>query len=216
MVRWEAKRGNAAGCALDIFDALLVSASVGVVAGRIGAMITAGINPLQDVGQVLLVRSGVSTPVAASAAILTFVFLARRNLPALADAAAPSAVAGLASWHGSCVVNNACLGTESSLPWAMTLPGSSVTRHPVELYAAVALAAVAAGLALWKQHGRPPLGAVTGTALFAASATRLATEGIRISLTGGPVWFYATGCALGAGIVVASFLHAQRSVEAGP
>lgn len=101
MIRWEAKRGNASGCALDIFDTLLVSGAAGVFAGRLGAMLAAGISPLQEPGQILLVRSGVSTPVAATAAVAVFAFLARRDLVRVADAAAPSALAGLALWHGA-------------------------------------------------------------------------------------------------------------------
>ncbi|KAA3641832.1 MAG: hypothetical protein DWP92_00500, partial [Armatimonadetes bacterium] len=93
MVRWEAKRGNAAGCALDIWDAGITSAIVGVFIGRLAAMISSGINPLTDPGQILLVRSGVSTVGAALGALATYVLLARRDFVCGLDAIAPAALA---------------------------------------------------------------------------------------------------------------------------
>lgn len=202
MIRWEAKRGNASGCAVDIWDAALMSAVGGVLIGRLVAMVSAGISPLTDPGQILLVRSGVSTVGASVAAVAIFAFLARKDLVGLFDAVAPAALAGLAGWQGGCVVTGECLGVESQLPWAMALDGSSVTRHPVELYAAALLALGAIGIALWKQHGRPAAGAPAGVALIVASGTRLVTEPMRISLGGGPVWFYATGVVLGLAITI--------------
>jgi prolipoprotein diacylglyceryltransferase len=201
MIRWEAKRGNAAGCAIDIWDAALMATVGGVLVGRLMAMVSSGINPLTDPGQILLVRSGVSTIGASIAAIAIFAFLARRDVLGLFDAVAPAALAGLAGWHGGCVVTNECLGVESGLPWATSLNGSAVTRHPVELYAAALLAIGAIALALWKQHGRPAPGVPTGVALMVASGTRLATEPLRISLGGGPVLFYVAGVVIGIAIV---------------
>ena len=34
MLRWEAKRGNAAGCSLDLWDAGLTAGAVGLLVGR--------------------------------------------------------------------------------------------------------------------------------------------------------------------------------------
>jgi len=211
MLRWEGKRGNAAGCATNLWDSGLTAAIVGLLGGRVVAMIEAGINPVTNPAQILLVRSGVSTAAASIIVVAAFAFLARRDLLTAADGIAPAALAGLAGWHAGCIPTGACLGTESSLPWAQSLAGSDVTRHPVELYAAILLAGAAIGLALWKQHGRPPLGSVAGIGLIVAGGVRLATEPLRISLTGGPVWVYTAGIVAGAGLVVWSFVSRSRA-----
>lgn len=202
MLRWEAKRGNAAGCATNLWDAGLTAAIVGLLGGRIIAMVEAGINPLTNPAQILLVRSGVSTAAASIIALGTFALLARKDLLPAADAIAPAALAGLAGWHAGCLTTSACLGTESSLPWARALEGSDVTRHPVELYAAILLGVAAIGLALWKQYGRPPLGSVAGLGLVAAGTARLVTEPLRISLSGGPLWLYLGAIVAGMGLFV--------------
>ena len=213
MLRWEAPRGNAAGCAVSLWDTGLTAAIAGLFIGRIAAMLSAGINPLSDPGQILLIRSGVSTPAVAIGALGVFALLARSDLIAAADGIAPAALAGLAGWHAGCVTSNACLGTESDLPWAMTLPGSVITRHPVDLYAAIGLAIAAVLLAVWKQRGRPAAGVVAGTAILAASAVRLATEPLRISLHGGPVVLYALGIIAGMAIVGASVIGRRRATR---
>lgn len=201
MIRWEAKRGNAAGCAVNIWDTGLAAAIGGVFVGRLVAMTSAGISPFSDPGQILLVRSGVSTTGAAIGAIAAYVFMARRDVAGGLDAVAPAALAGLAGWQAGCVVTNSCLGSESTLPWAMSLDGSSITRHPVELYAAILLAVAAMFIAQWKERGTPPAYAPVATALLAAGGVRLVTEPIRISLSGGPVWLYGAGIVAGAALL---------------
>lgn len=210
MLRWEAPRGNAAGCAVDLWDAGLTSVIAGLFVGRLTAMVSAGINPLTDPFQIILIRSGVSTTATVIATLAVFALLARRDVITAADAIAPSALAGLAGWHAGCLPTNACLGTESALPWAWALPGSTITRHPVELYAAIGLAVAAVALAVWKQRGRPPAGAPASVALVAAGGWRLATEPMRISLDGGPVLLYAAGVALGGSGLVASYVMERR------
>lgn len=211
MLRWEAKRGNAAGCATNLWDAGLTAAIVGLLGGRIVAMLEAGINPLTNPAQILLVRSGVSTSAASIIAIAAFAFLSRKDLLPSADAIAPAALAGLAGWHAGCLTTRACLGVESSLPWARALQGSDVTRQPVELYTAILLAVAAIALAMWKQHGRPPLGSIAGFGLISAGVARLATEPLRISLSGGPVWVYTAAIIAGAGLVVWAFVSRTRA-----
>ncbi|MEN8239302.1 MAG: hypothetical protein ABFR53_08895, partial [Actinomycetota bacterium] len=102
--------------------------------------------------------------------------------------------------HLGSLITGSWLGTVSSLPWASAAPGSDVTRHPVEIYAAALFLAAAIGIALWKQKGRPPLGAPAGLSLAAAGAARLVTEPMRVSLTGGPVWLYAAAVVGGLGL----------------
>lgn len=201
MLRWEAKRGNAARCALDLWDVGLTAGAVGLFVGRLTAMVMVGINPLTDPAQIILVRSGVSTVGASVAALLMFAFLARRSLLDAADAIGPAVLAGLAGWHLGTLVTGAWLGTVSTLPWAQSVAGSDITRHPVELYAASLYLLAAVGISLWKQRGRPPFGAPAGFALLAAGGIRLATEPVRISLLGGPVWLYLGAVVAGLGLV---------------
>lgn len=215
MLRWEAPRGNAADCAVDLWDVGLTSAIAGLFIGRIVAMVTAGVNPLSDPGQIILIRSGVSTTAVVLGTFGVFALLARKDLVAAADAIAPAALAGLGGWHAGCVTSDACLGTASDLPWAMALPGSDLTRHPVEWYTAALLLVGAVGLAVWKQRGRPAAGSVAGAALAIAGGARLVTEPMRITLDGGPVVLYAAGVLVGLGLVVASTLR-RRSMRRVP
>jgi prolipoprotein diacylglyceryltransferase len=165
-------------------------------------MTQVGINPLTDPAQIILVRSGVSTVGASVAAVLTFAFLARKSLLGAADAIGPAALGGLAGWHLGSIVTGSWLGAISNLPWAQTAPGSDITRHPVEIYAAVLFAITALSIATWKQKGRPPIGAPAGLSLAAAGAVRLVTEPVRISLFGGPIWFYGAAVVVGLGLAL--------------
>jgi len=210
MLRWEAKRGNAAGCALSLWDVGLMSGMAGLLIGRLVAMISVGINPLADPVQIILIRSGVSTVGATLGTLAVFTWLARKSLLDAADGIAPAALVGLAGWSAGCLATGSCLGTESALPWATALPGSTVTRHPVELYAAGAFLLAGIGLAMWKQYGRPPLGSVAGVALLAASLIRLATEPLRISLTGGPIYLYLAGALAGTALTTWSLLNKRK------
>lgn len=179
-------------------DTLIGSASVGLFAGRIAAMVGDGVNPVTDPFQILLVRAGVDTPVAATAAVAALAWTFRRHLPVALDTLAPVALAGLAGWHGGCVWRGTCLGTVTDVPWAFALPGSTATRHPVELYAALGLAMVAILVARLPLRSWLPTGAaVTGSALM-----RLATEPIRPSLDGGPIWFYLVATGTGVGLML--------------
>lgn len=198
MLWWEARHGNGDRCAGNIWEAGLVSVVVGIFAGRIVAMLIDGVNPVAHPGDVLLVRGGISTVAASLSAVLTYLWIGRREPIAMADGIAAAALAGLAGWHAGCVFrDSACLGTASELPWAIAQPGSAVTRHPVELYAAALLLIAAAALAAWKAYGRPPPGAPASAALLTAGAVRLVTEPLRPSLTGGPVWWYALAAVVG-------------------
>lgn len=191
-----ALRGRVAAVKSPI-DAMLGAASIGLLTGRLAAMISDGVNPLTNPFEILLVRAGVRTELAATVAVGTLLWMWRHHLPAWPDAVAPIALAGLAGWHGGCVWRGTCLGTVSHLPWAFPIDGSEITRHPVELYAAIALLA---SIPLVIRFGRRPWVA-TGLAVAAAGAVRLATQPLRPSLTGGPVGFYVV--AVVTGIVLA-------------
>lgn len=210
MIRWEARRDNVAGCSLDLWDAGLTAAAIGLLVGRLVAMVLADINPLSNPGQILLVRSGVSTAGASIGAAAAFAFLARRNLVEAADAIGPSVLAGLGAWHAGCLVTDSCLGTVSNLPWAQTVSNGSVTRHPVELYAAILYIGIAFALATWKQRAHPTPGMIAGLALAATGGVRLLTEPARVSLSGGPVWLYVSAVVVGSLIAGVSLMR-QRT-----
>jgi len=188
-----------AGGSRHVWDMALLSVVVGLFAGRIAAMILDGTNPLTNPADVLIVRGGVHTGVASAAALGAVGLAARRDLWRTADTLAPAALAGLAGWHGGCLITGTCLGTASSLPWAIT-GGGAVARHPVEVYAALALAIAAIGLTLWRRR-LPRVGIVAGMALSLAAAIRLATEPLRLTIRGGPEVWYLAGIAAGLGIV---------------
>lgn len=122
----------------------------------------------------------------------------RKNLRAL-DNLAAAALAALGGWHAGCVWRSTCLGTAADLPWAWALPGSDVTRHPVELYAAIGFAVAAFVLARLSL----PMGALTGLAISWAALTRLLTEPMRPSIGGGPIAFYVAATVIG--VVVAAW-----------
>lgn len=165
------------------------------------AMLAQGLNPVGNLGDVLIVRGGVSTAAATVFAIGTLFLTTGRSLRIL-DLAAPPALLGLAGWHLGCLWRGACLGTASNLPWAWAEAGSSITRHPVEVYAAIGLAVAAIAVSQLPKR----IGLRSSAALGLASLVRLLTEPLRLSLTGGPVWWYLAGVAVGlAGAAAALF-----------
>jgi prolipoprotein diacylglyceryltransferase len=176
-------------------DRLVGAVAVGVLSGRLAAMIVQGVNPVLAPADVLVVRGGVHTGAASLAALATLAWGLRSNLWRGLDGAAPAALAGLAGWHAGCVFRDACLGTVSRLPWALAQPGSTITRHPVELYAAGLYALAAAG-ALWVGRRWTP-GLLTGLALAVAALARLVTQPLRPSLGSGPIGWYLAGTVIG-------------------
>ena len=202
-LRWEAARGNAADCAADLWDVLIAGLVVGLFVGRLAAMIGAGLNPLTSLGDILIIRGGVATGPATVAGLATVAILARGEIIAVADALAVAGLATLGGWHLGCLARESCLGTTTDIPWAMTEAGSTVGRHPVELYAAALFLLAAAGLALYRKRRLAP-GLAAAISLFVAGAGRLLTEPYRLSLSGGPVWWYGLAIVAGlAGVIVA-------------
>ena len=169
-------------------------------------MVTSGTNPLSAPFDVLIVRGGVSTAGASLAAAATLALRSRRRLVATADGLAAAALVGLAGWHAGCLFRSgSCLGSPTDLPWGIPLEGSTVPRHPVELYAAILLLAAGMGVSWWRARGSPAPGAPAAVAVVVAAAVRLVTEPFRPSLDGGPVAFYLTAAAAGfVGLAVAT------------
>lgn len=187
----------------SLFDDLLLAAGVGLLGGRITAMVAQGLNPVTNIGDLIIVRGGVSTVAATVFAIGAFYLSIGRRIKVL-DRAAPPALLGLAGWHLGCLWRGACLGTASNLPWAWSEAGSHITRHPVEVYAAIGIAVGALLVSRLPRH----TGVRAGTALAVSAAVRLATEPLRLSITGGPVEWYAVGIVLG--LAVAAFSTARH------
>lgn len=177
-------------------DRLIGAAAAGLLVGRLTAMLIQGTNPLRHLGDIMIVRGGVHTGAATIGAIVTYLWSVRWRIAHL-DAIAAASVLGLAGWKAGCIWRGACLGTVSDLPWAWSLPGSVITRHPVEIYAAIAL--VLAAFIVARLSDRPLLR--SGVGLAAAGLVMLATEPMRPSLTGGPGPWYIAAIIVG---VVAS------------
>ncbi len=187
-------------------DILVGSATTGLVVGRLAAMIGDGVNPLTNPADIIIIRAGVDTGFATLAALPMLARLSRLD-GKLLDQAAPVALAALAGWHGGCLWRSTCLGAASDLPWAYPQAGSSIDRHPVELYAALLFIG---GAWLVRHPIRSP-GVAAGLALSLAAAIRLSTQPLRPSLTGGPVGWYVAG--LFAGLVWAGFSTRSRPGE---
>jgi hypothetical protein len=144
-----------------------------------------GINPLTQPGQLFLVRGGVNTIAASVAAGGTLIY-SLRTRPGELDGLAPAVVAGLGGWHLGCLVHGSCLGAASNLPWAFALPGSDVTRHPVEIYTALAL--LLGALLLLAYSGPAGTGAALAVAII--SGSRLMSEPLRLTVGSGLWPFY--------------------------
>lgn len=185
----------------DPFGNLLSGAVAGLITGRVVAMVTTGTNPISV--DFLLVRGGVST-IGATVGALAWITWANRSDPGRLDKLAPAALMGLAGWHMGCLLRGSCLGAATNLPWGWSVSGSTIDRHPVELYAALLLVVGAIFLRTIRDRV-----AVDGFAVLAglglASISRLVTEPLRLTL-GELQWFYALGTVLGlagaAGVVV--------------
>lgn len=195
---WLGVRSWAGDDSDSLFDSLLLAAGVGLLGGRVTAMVAQGLNPVTNFGDLIIVRGGVSTVAATVFAIGTLYLTNGRRISVL-DMAAPAALLGLAGWHLGCLWRGACLGTASNLPWAWSEAGSAITRHPVEIYATIGMAVGALLVSRLPMHP----GTRAGAALALASAVRLGTEPFRLSITGGPVEWYAVGVVFG--LAVATF-----------
>jgi prolipoprotein diacylglyceryltransferase len=188
-------------------DLLIGAAIGGVLVGRMTAMLLGGTNPLLRPADLLIVRGGVEPMAATLGALATIVALRRSGALRSLDRLAVPALAGLAGWHGACLLRSACLGTPSTLPSSYAEAGSTLTRHPVELYAAVLLGVVALLLA---HTGIATVGVLAGSALVAAAAIRLLTEPLRPTLGSGRVAAYGVGLAVATLATGASILAGRR------
>ncbi|HSR15847.1 MAG TPA: prolipoprotein diacylglyceryl transferase family protein [Gemmatimonadales bacterium] len=207
---YEAGRTNPAESARELWDLVLGAAVIGLVAGRLAAMIRGGTNPISHPGDILIVRGGVDTVAASLSALGALGIMARRDLWVRLDAIAPAVLGGLAAWHGACLARSACLGTPSGLPWAFSANEGGVTRHPTELYAATLLILGVVVLIWWKRH-HPAPGAVAGIALAVAAGVRLATEPLRPVLGSGLEWWYLAAVVAGLGVALGRVIRSRST-----
>lgn len=188
-------------------DRMVGAAAAGLFMGRLVAMTLQGTNPLTHPGDILVIRGGVHTAAATVGALGVYLWAVKGQIRFL-DATAAAAVLGLAGWHAGCLWRNTCLGAASDLPWAWSLPSSTITRHPVEIYAALGLIAAAFIVA------RLPIRTLlrTGAGLALASLVLLLTEPLRLTIKGGLEPWYIAGIA--AGVVVVTL--GGRAVRSAP
>jgi prolipoprotein diacylglyceryltransferase len=191
-------------------DLILGGAVTGLITGRLAAMALAGTSPFSNPGDILIIRSGVDTGFASLGALLFVAFTSRRVLAAVTDSLAPAALVGLSGWHAGCLYRGACLGTPSTLPWAVSQSGSPVTRHPVEIYAALLFLIFGLLLLWWLRSGRRIPGSVGAVGLALAGFVRLVTEPMRPSLGTGPIGWYGFAVLLGLVAAVALWWGARR------
>jgi prolipoprotein diacylglyceryltransferase len=211
MIKVEGRLGVLPDDRSDWFDMLLGSAVTGLVVGRLAAMMLTGTNPITHPADIILIRGGVATGFASIGALLFLIWSLRRSGIGAFDVVAPAALAGLAGWHGGCVFRGTCLGTRSELPWVFAEPGSDLTRHPTEIYAALLFLGAAVGALLLLRKGMRP-GVIASASLASAGFIRLITEPIRPSLGSGPIWWYTAAIALG---VVATVVTSRQSFSRG-
>lgn len=176
----------------DPFGTLLGASVVGLIVGRVTAMVATGTSPISF--DFVLVRGGVSTIGASVGALLWLGWTVRGDLRR-ADLLAPAGLAGLAGWHFGCLVRSSCLGAATSLPWGWSLPGSPVDRHPVELYAGIVFLAGAFVAAAIRSR-MPRTGATALAAIGLAGLARFSTESLRLTL-GQLQWFYGLAVLVG-------------------
>jgi prolipoprotein diacylglyceryltransferase len=185
-------------------DRLIGAAVVGLFGGRIVTLLMTGINPLFNPGQVILIRGVVDTIPAAFVGAIALIYPLRKA-PRSLDAMAPIALIVLAGWQTGCVWRETCLGTVSDLPWAWSLSGSTLDRHPVEIYTALLLLIGAWSLSFVKW----PVGTAAALAVATAGGSRLVTEPFRLSIGKGPGPFYALALVVGLVIAARLTLRAQ-------
>ena len=176
------------------FSDLLGAVLAGLAAGRLVYVVAEGVDLLGRPLDFVMVRGGIASGPAALAALGYLAWTCRANLAARMDHLAPAALLGLAVWEGGCWWQGACLGAPSGLWWAMALPGSDLTRHPVGMYAAVLLAAGAVWLLLLPL---PRKGATAAVGLSWASVVRVSVPLWSVGAWSNRSWWYVAGLLVG-------------------
>jgi len=205
LVLWVLRRTRPAVVG-DPFNDLLGAVLVAIGVGRLAYLWAEGVNVFADPIELILVRGGISPVPAAAGAVAFLAWTCRSDLPNRMDYLAPAALAGMAVWDAGCLWQGACLGSPSGLWWAVALPGSDLTRHPVSLYAAVLFAAAAAWLLVRPLRWR---GATAAVALAWAAAVRSIVPLWSVGGWSDRGWWYLLGVLLGLGGVMAARSRAR-------
>lgn len=192
-------------------DTLIGAAALGMIGGRLVAMVADGVNPVTHPLDILIVRAGVNTVAASALTVGSLFWTGRRQLPSFVDAVAPAALAGLGGWQAGCLWRGTCLGAAADVPWGWAQPGSDVTRHPIGIYLAVALIGGAWVVARTSKPWVP-----TGLAIAMAGLSRLLIEPLRPSLTGGPVWWYTLAVLAGTTAAIAGTAKRSSPTRSDP
>lgn len=185
----------------DPFNDLLGAVLVAIGVGRLAYLWAGGVNVFADPVELILVRGGISPVPAAAGAVGFLAWTCRSDLLSRTDYLAPAALSGIAVWEAGCWWQGACLGSPSELGWAMALPGSELTRHPVGLYAAVLFAVAAIWLLV---RPLPWKGATAAAALGWAAAVRTIVPLWSVGGWSDRGWWYLVGVIVGLGGVVAA------------
>ena len=203
LVLWLSRRRLPPGYSQP-FNDLLGAVLAGIAVGRLTYVLGEGIDALARPMELIFIRGGVSPVPAAAAGVGYLAWTCRSDLLRRWDHLAPAVLAGLAVWEGGCWWQGSCLGTPSQLWWAVALPGSDLTRHPVGMYAAVLL--IVGAVLLWRRPLRPR-GATAAVGLGWASAVRLAMPLWSVGAWSDWTWWYLAGVLVGSGGVL--LLRAQ-------
>ena len=190
----------------DPFNDLLGAVLVGIGVGRLAYLWAEGVNVFADPIELILVRGGISPVPAAAGAVAFLAWTSRSDLANRMDYLAPAALSGIAVWEAGCLWQGACLGSPSELWWAMALPGSELTRHPVGLYAAVLFAVAAIWLLV---RPLPWKGATAAMALGWAAGVRAIVPLWSVGGWSDRGWWYLAGVIVGVGGVVVARSRAR-------
>lgn len=192
---------------LQPFNDLLGAVLAGIAVGRLTYVLGEGIDVLASPLELILIRGGVSPVPAAAAGVGYLAWTCRSDLLSRGDHLAPAVLAGLAVWEGGCWWQGSCLGAPSGLWWAVALPGSDLTRHPVGMYVAVLL--MAGAVWLWWRPLRER-GSTAAAGLGWACAVRLATPLWSVGAWSDWTWWYLAGLLMSSGGLLALRLQSVK------
>lgn len=172
------------------FDDLLSAALVGLLVGRLAAMIGGGSYPWEHPGLIPLVRAGVH-PGWASFAALGWLGFRFRSEPLILASMSVPALIGLGGWEAGCLFRSAC-------------GGIIVGTSPFPIGVVAGLAFIGAGFIM---H-RVPSVRKPGAALLAAGLIRAASEPFRSALDHSIVGWYLAGAVVG--LLITTRIHPPR------
>jgi hypothetical protein len=128
----------------DLVDAALVPAMMGLLAGRLAAIVLGDPNSLTRPADILVLRGGVEFWPGLAVALLVMMWASRQSLPALparlADGA-PYALVAYAAYEAACLVRSGCFGPSTTI--GLVPRGIASRMFPVGLVVAVAAVGLA-------------------------------------------------------------------------